>query len=106
MADELEVAVLTATFDAREEAAEALCAVLARYVVLTRNVAECRNVDLLASATRPDRFVVIEKWDSPGAVQAHLDSDLMADMAREALGLLAAKPTLDLLDTISAHDLA
>ena len=35
-----------------------------------------------------------------------VDSPLMADTAREALPLLAEKPSLDLYDTISAHDLA
>ena len=50
--------------------------------------------------------MVIEKWDSAAAVQAHLHSPLMIDMAREALPSLATKPALDIYDTISAHDLA
>jgi quinol monooxygenase YgiN len=72
---------------------------------MTRHEPHCRNVDLVTSVTQPGRFLVIEKWDSADAVQAHLDSALMADMAREALPSLAEKPTLDLYDTISAHDL-
>jgi quinol monooxygenase YgiN len=106
VADDLEIAMLTAQFDAREGAADTLCAVLARYVVLTRHEPACRNVDLVASVTRPGRFLIVEKWDSADAVQAHLDSALMTGMAREALPSLSAKPTLDLYDTISAHDLA
>ena len=58
------------------------------------------------SATQGGRFLVIEKWDSAAAVQAHLDSDLMTDMAREVIPMLATKPAIDLYDTISAHDLA
>jgi quinol monooxygenase YgiN len=57
------------------------------------------------SATQSGRFLVVEKWDSADALQAHLDSPLMAEMATEALPSLAAKPALDLYDTISAHDL-
>jgi quinol monooxygenase YgiN len=80
--------------------------VLARYVVLTRGEAGCRNVDLLASATVRGRIVVVEKWESAQAARAHLDTALMTDMAAEAVPLLAGKPAIDLLDSISAHDLA
>jgi len=104
--DDLEIAMLTAIFDARPGAEEALAATLARYVVLTRHEPACRNIDLVSSLTHGGRLVIIEKWDSPDAVQAHLDSPLMAAMAREALPALAAKPVLDIYDTISAHDLA
>jgi quinol monooxygenase YgiN len=105
VADDLEIAMLTATFDARPGAEEALAATLARYVVLARHEPACRNVDLVSSLTHGGRLVIIEKWESAGAVQAHLDSPLMADMAREALPSLATKPALDLYETISAHDL-
>jgi quinol monooxygenase YgiN len=105
MAGDIEMAVLTAAFTARPEHVADLAAVLARYVVLTRGEDGCRNVDLLASATQSGRFLVIEKWDSPDAARAHLDTTLMTDMAQAAVPLLAEKPTIDLLDTISAHDL-
>jgi quinol monooxygenase YgiN len=105
MHDEVEIAMLTAEFDARTEHEEQLAAVLACYVVLTRNEPACRNVDLVMSATQRGRFLVVEKWDSPDALQAHLDSELMAGMAREAVPLLAHRPAVDFYDTISAHDL-
>jgi quinol monooxygenase YgiN len=101
---DIELAVLQGTFDARDGAAEQLGAVLARYVVLTRRAPGCRNVDLLASTTHAGRFTIIEKWDRPELVQAHLDSPLMIDMAREAVPLLVAKPAFDLYESISAHD--
>lgn len=106
MSDDVELALLTATFDARPGVEETLAAVLARYVVLTRHEPACRNVDLVRSATQGGRFLVVEKWDSAAAVQAHLDSELMAAMATDAVPLLATKPDLDLYDSISAHDLA
>jgi quinol monooxygenase YgiN len=103
--DDIEIAILTALFDARPGAEEELAAILARYVVMTRHEPACRNVDLVTSLTKGGRFLVIEKWDSADAVQEHLNSALMADMAREALAALAEAPSLDLYDTISAHDL-
>jgi len=103
---EPEIAVLTAVFEARPGEEDGLLGALSRYVVLTRREAACRNVDLVASVTQPGRFLVIEKWDSPGAVQAHLDSPLMAEMARAAVPALSGRPVIDLFDTISAHDLA
>ena len=105
MAGDLEVAVLTAVFTARPDRVDELAAVLARYVVLTRRAPVCRNVDLLAAATESGRFLVIEKWDSADEARAHLDTELMTDMAEAAVPLLAGRPQIDLLDTISAHDL-
>src|SRR6185369_7634116 len=99
-----EIAVLTASFDARADHEGELAAVLARYVVLTRGEEACRNVDLLTSATQSGRFVVIEKWDSAEAARAHLDTRLMIEMAAAAVPLLAGKPVIDLLDAISAQD--
>jgi quinol monooxygenase YgiN len=105
LSDDVEIAVLTATFDAREGAEEALAATLARYVVMTRRAPDCRNVDLTASVTHTGRLLIIEKWVSAEAAQVHLSSELMTDMANEAIPLLAHKPELDLYDSISAHDL-
>jgi quinol monooxygenase YgiN len=101
---DIELAVLQGTFDARDGAMEQLGAVLARYVVLTRHEPGCRNVDLLVSTTRAGRFTIVEKWERPDLVQSHLDSPLMIDMAREAVPLLEAKPSFDLYESISAHD--
>jgi len=100
-----DIAVLTASFDARDGAEEALLAALSRYVVLTRHEPTCRNVDLVASVTKPGRFLVIEKWDSAEAVREHLDSALMTDMARAAITEIVARPAIDLYDPISAYDL-
>lgn len=105
MSGEVEMAVLTAAFVARPDREGELAAVLARYVVLTRREAACRNVDLLVSATQSGRFLVIEKWDSVPAARAHLDTPLMTDMAAAAVPLLDEKPRIDLLDPISAQDL-
>jgi len=103
---DVEIAVLTACFDARPGTEGALLAALSRYVVMTRHEPACGNVDLVASVTRTGRFMVIEKWESAAAVQEHLDSKLMADMAQAAIASIASKPAIDLYDTISAHDLA
>jgi quinol monooxygenase YgiN len=102
---EVEIAVLTASFDARPGGEETLLAALSRYVVLTRHEPACRNVDLVGSVTHPGRFLVIEKWESAADVRAHLDSPLMAEMAQAAVASLTAKPAIDLYDPISAYDL-
>jgi quinol monooxygenase YgiN len=101
----VEIALLTARFDARTGSEETLLAALARYVVMTRQVPECRNVDLVASTTRLGRVLVIEKWTSPAAIREHLDSPLMTDMAKSVLNVLASKPEIDLYEPISAYDL-
>lgn len=100
---EVEVTIVTMVFDATD--ADGLLAVLSRYVVLTRSQDGCRNVDLCASVTTDERFVVIQKWDSPAAQEAHFDSDVMVSMAEGCVGVLARPPAIDLLEGISAHDL-
>jgi quinol monooxygenase YgiN len=99
--------VVTMAFDAAgPDAAETLAAVLARYVVVSRGHDGCRNIDLCASTTRPDRLVIVEKWATLAAQQAHFDSDDMVAMAEQCRGLLASAPEIDLLAGVSAHDLA
>jgi len=95
--------MVTMVFDAAD--VERLQAILAKYVVVSRGHPGCRNIDLCASATTPGRFVVIQKWESPEAQQAHFDSPDMVEMATACKGVLARPPVIDLLETISAHDL-
>jgi quinol monooxygenase YgiN len=102
-ADEVDLTMVTMAFDATDPGQ--LQAVLARYVVLSRGHAGCRNIDLALSSTHPDRFIVIQKWESPEHQRAHFDSADMVAMAKGCEGLLASPPQIDLLDPISAHDL-
>ena len=85
---------------------ERLLGVLAKYVVVSRGAPGCRNIDLCASATGDDRYLVIEKWESPSAQRAHFDSAEMVEMAESCRGLLAGPPDIDLFDGVSAHDVA
>ena len=101
--DEVDLTMVTMRFDAVDPGR--LQAVLARYVVLSRGHDGCRNIDLALSTTHPDRFVVVQKWESPKHQRAHFDSADMVAMAQGCVGLLVHPPEIDLLDPISAHDL-
>ena len=101
---EVEPTIVTMRFDAVDP--ERLVAALARYVVVSRGHPGCRNIDLCQSVGEPRRFVVIEKWDSPASQRAHLDSPEFADLAAACDGVLRAPPDIELLDGLSAHDLA
>ena len=103
--EEVRLAVVAATFDARPGCEAALGGVLARYVVLSRRHSGCRNIDLVFSLTTPGRFLVYEKWDAPERQQAHMDSPEMAAMAAAAAPLVAAPPDFGLFEAVSAHDL-
>ncbi|MGZ8734109.1 MAG: putative quinol monooxygenase [Acidimicrobiia bacterium] len=105
MAEDVELSIVAGSFSARSGREADLAAVLAKYVVVTRNAPGCRNVDLAASITTPGRFLVVEKWDDADAQAAHLDSDEMVEMAKAASGMLTGPPDLDLFAAISAHDL-
>ena len=101
--DAVDLAIVTMRFDAAD--ADALMAVLSKYVVLARMQSGCRNIDLCASATQPGRYLVIQKWESAGAQRAHFDSEVMVEMAKSCNGLLTTAPDIDLWDGASAHDL-
>ena len=95
---------MTMVFDA--SAPDRLLDVLSKYVVLSRMQPGSRNIDLCGSVTTPGRYVVIEKWESPAAQRAHFDSPEMVEMAKACEGLLTKPPVIDLLEGLSAHDLA
>ena len=97
------IVVVTLVFEAADP--DRLAAVLAKYVVVARGEPGCRNIDLCASVTTSGRFVVIEKWESVTAQQAHFDSAGMVEMASACAGLLHGPPQIDLLEGLSAHDL-
>jgi quinol monooxygenase YgiN len=106
MADDVNLTIVTFLFDTTGPAAsDRLLSVLAKYVVVSRQQPGCRNIDLCMSTTTPNRFVVIQKWESPEAQRAHFDSPEMVEMAQSCEGLLADKPEIDLLDGLSAYDL-
>ena len=103
MSDEVDLTMVTMTFDAADEAT--LLAILSKYVVLTRMADGCRNVDLCSSVTHPGRHLVVQKWETPEHQQAHFDSEVMIDMASACVGVLSHAPDIDLWDATSAHDL-
>ena len=88
-----------------EQVDDDLMAHLVRYVVVSRSEPGCRNIDLCASVTSRGRVVVIEKWATPGAQQAHADGPSLMALATAARQMGAARPTFDLLEGLSAHDL-
>lgn len=98
-----EPVIITMAFDALD--ADRLLAELARYVVLSRGHEGCVNIDLSASATRSNRFIVIAKWSTVAAQRAHMDSAELIALAEASAPLLAAPADIDLLEPISAHDL-
>ena len=77
---EIELSIVTMTFDAADMGS--LVAVLSKYIVLTRMEPGCRNVDMIVSDTRPNRILIIEKWDSPEAQRTHFDGKIMVEMAQ------------------------
>jgi quinol monooxygenase YgiN len=104
VADEVETTIVTMVFHASDSSR--LLSVLAKYVVMARGHDGCRNIDLCGSAVHERRFVVISKWESPAAQRAHFDSADMIEMASACVGVLVGPPDIDLLEGLSAHDLA
>jgi quinol monooxygenase YgiN len=103
--DDLSIAVVVGTFDARPGQAAEVGGLLARYAVMSRREPGCRNIDLVASLTTPGRFLVYEKWESLPAQAEHLSSPAFRELAETVAPLLASPADFGLYETISAHDL-
>ena len=100
---EVELVVVTMVFDAADMGA--LVAVLSKYVVLTRMESGCRNVDMVISDTKPNRVLLIEKWESPDSQRTHFDGTTMVEMAKSCQGIIVGPPDIDMWQSMSAHDL-
>ena len=101
---EVDLTMVTMTFDAvRPGTAAERAGPLRRGQPGSPRLPEHRPRDVVHGT---DRFVIIQKWESPEAQRAHFDSADMVAMATACDGLLAAPPRIDLLEPISAHDLA
>ena len=105
MTEEPEIEPVMVTMRFETEQTEQLLAVLSKYVVLARMDTAARNIDLVASMTRPGRFTIIEKWETEAAQLNHFDSAVMVEMASACTGLLTNAPDIDLHEAVSMHDL-
>jgi quinol monooxygenase YgiN len=99
---EPEITLVTMQLDASN--VRSVAGILAQYVVATRGVPGCLNVDLCTSQTVPERFVVIEKWATPGHQEAHATSQIFENLATSCQGILSGSPVVDVLSSISSHD--
>ncbi len=80
---------------------------LSKYVVLTRMVPGCRNVDLCASVTSPGRLLIVQKWDDAAAQRAALRLGADGRDGRVVQRVCSpGPPDIDLWDGLSAHDLS
>jgi len=100
-----DVDMVMVTMEFSTDDPSALAPILAKYVVMSRGHAGCRNIDLCSSTTTPGRLTIVQKWESLAAQRLHFDSPDMVEMAEATQGLLTGPPSMDLLDPISAHDL-
>jgi quinol monooxygenase YgiN len=99
-----ELTLVVITLNAADPAA--LAAVVSTYVIAARAQPGCRNVDFCQAVGIPGRFVIIEKWVSPEAQATHFGSRVTEDFARSCRNLLSTQPSFELLESVSAHDLA
>jgi quinol monooxygenase YgiN len=68
--------------------------IAAMEAVITRTHAEDEGCLLYALHEGPDRLVMIEKWSSREALDAHLRGPALTELARKLDGLLEAPPDI------------
>jgi quinol monooxygenase YgiN len=101
---EPEVTLVTMRFDVADEVR--FVDAVSRYVVMSRSHDGCRNVDLCRSISSAGGWLIVQKWGDPAAQRAHLDHPDTVAFARSCEGVLRGPPAFELLQGVSAHDLA
>ena len=99
-----DVTLVTMRFDVADESM--FLDAVSRYVVMSRSHDGCRNVDLCRSLSTPGSWLIVQKWGGAAAQTAHLDHADTVAFARACAGVLARPPVFELLEGVSAHDLA
>jgi quinol monooxygenase YgiN len=101
-----DVTLVTMRFEVADEST--FLGAVSRYVVLSRTHPGARNIDLCRSVSTPGAWLVLQKWSSQIAQREHLDHADTIHFAQVCTepGVLAAAPRLELLEGVSAHDLA
>lgn len=86
--------VVTGRFVVEVESADAVLSALERYADGARRAPGCDSVELAASLGGEPAFLVVERWRSTRAHDAHQESAVFATLAREVGSLLARPPEL------------
>lgn len=80
---------------------EEVTAILRELTELCRQEEGCLRFDIYADADQPCRLNTIELWASAEAMQAHLDSPLVARAIKSLFGKMRGLPQVRVLDAIS-----
>ncbi|MEK8032790.1 antibiotic biosynthesis monooxygenase family protein [Ideonella sp. DXS29W] len=81
------------SFDARPEAARDFAALLDQVRQQLPNVPGCRGARVFAHAEMPQRFCVLEEWDSTASHQAHIDRVVASGEWEHIRAHLSVDPT-------------
>jgi quinol monooxygenase YgiN len=79
-----------------------LAALLERFERWAAGEPGCRRYTFAASLADPSRFVLVSEWESPGALDAHYQSEEFADLQFGLDGLLARPSELTVYSGVGA----
>ena len=96
--------VVVASFEVQDGKAEEAEAALRETIEATHAEAGCLSYALHRDANAPSTFVLIEKWTSQVALDAHMQQPYVAALGEKAAGVLAAPPTIRFCEPIPVGD--
>ena len=96
--------VVVASFEVQEAKADEAEAALRETIEATHAEAGCLNYALHRDKNDRNVFVLVEKWTSQVALDAHFQQPYVAALGEKAAGLLAAPPTIRFCDAIPVGD--
>jgi quinol monooxygenase YgiN len=96
--------IVVATLQAKPGSEEAAQALLTETIEATHQEEGCITYALHVSKSDPAQFVIVERWESQEALEAHGATPHMAHLASAARDLFAARPIIIFTDAIPVGD--
>jgi quinol monooxygenase YgiN len=96
--------VVSAVFHVKDGRADEAIAAFTDTVVSTHDEAGCLSYALHRDKNDPNVLVLVERWTSQVALEAHIQQPYVAALGAKAGDLLAAPPAIHICDPIPIGD--
>lgn len=96
--------VVTALFTVKDDRVDDAIAAITDTIVATHDEAGCLAYALHRDVNAPSTLVLVERWTSQVALEAHLQQPYVAKLGAAAADLLAAPPAIHICEPIPIGD--
>jgi quinol monooxygenase YgiN len=96
--------VVTATFTVKDDRMDDALAAITETIEATHDEPGCQSYALHRDVNAPNTLVLVERWTSQVALDAHLQQPYVAKLGAAAAELLAAPPVIHFCEPVPVGD--